>query len=159
MRTLVHVLILLLEVVPDLQTERAVVDIRRSSTGATIVRRKRGSVTYLPVVIAAREGKRAVQKLIQGAKETPSYAAEFKYFMKPGGFPRALQDFKQLRPKAVIEFGGDGDGAEIMMGRVGDRKIVLKRRGGVGKPTIELIKLRPESTNHIMDIVTYVDEL
>ena len=160
MRPLLYTYILLSATLHILLTERTTNDKRRiSSDDNSIIRRKRGSVVYLPVLIAKREGKRAFQKLIHGAKKTPSYTEEFKYFLKPGGFEKALQDFKLLRPKAVIEFGGDGDEAAIWMGRVGDRKIILKKQGTTGTPTIELIKLRPESTYHIMDVVTYVDKL
>lgn len=157
MRQLLRVFILFLATLPVLHTEWTTKHIGRVSMDETPIIRKRGSVVNLPVVIAAREGKRAFMKLIQGAKETPSDAFEFKYFSKQGGFAKALQDFKSLRPKAVIEFGGDGDDAAIMMGRVGDRKIILKRYGSVGHPTIELIKLVPKSTYHIMDVVSYVD--
>ena len=120
------------------------------------LRRKRGSVVNISFRIASREGKRAAEKLLHDAQAIPSPPIGFKGFRKSGGYAKALQDFQSLRPRSVIDFS-DGYEAETMVGRVGDRTIILKKRGPVGKPTIELIQQHPESMYHIMDIVTYID--
>ena len=120
------------------------------------LRRKRGSVVNISFRIASREGKRAAEKLLHDAQAIASPPIGFKAFRKSGGYAKALQDFQSLRPRSVIDFS-DGYEAEMMVGRVGDRTIILKKRGPVGKPTVELIQQHPESMHHIMDIVTYVD--
>ena len=160
MGLLLRVCVLLSATLPVLNAEMNLNDIKWfSRNNPSIFRRKRASVVYFPVRIAAREGKRAVQKLLQGAKETPSYTAEFKTFQKPGGYETALLDFRSLQPKGVIEFGGEklGSGPDIIVGRVGDRNLILKKQGSFGKPSIDIIKLRPDSAYHIMDILTYIN--
>ena len=159
MGLLLRVCILLSATLLVINTERNLNDIKWFlRNNPSIFRRKRASFVYLPVHIAAREGKRAVQKLLQGAKESPSYTFGFKNFEKPGGYETALQEFRSLEPKGVVEFGGfDGSDTDIIVGMVGDRNVILKKQGNLGKPCIDIIKLRPESAYHVMDIITYVD--
>ena len=120
-------------------------------------RRKRSS----PLLrYAAREGDKAVQQLLSRAEEIPSNTYKFKRFRKPGGWETALIDFRSLPLTNVIEYGGRRFARinmEYVVGRVGDRNFVLKKRGRFGKPSIEVMKLTPRYPYHLADIISYVD--
>ena len=85
-------------------------------------------MVYLPVRIATREGKRAVQKSLQEAKETPSYTSKFKNFQKSSSYETVLPEFRAIQPNGVIEFDRekfDGSTAAFKVGMVGDRNLIL----------------------------------
>ena len=149
---------LLLSAIPDLGAEKCQTDSNLfSRNNSTLFRRKRASAISRFV---EREGKRAVQKLLQGAEETPSNTYKFKSFQKSGGWDAALRDFLSIQPIGVIEYGGryfDGINIDFLVGRVGDRNFLLKKQGRLGKPSIEIIKLTPRYPHHLVDKITYVD--
>lgn len=147
--------------IPSLGAEKCKNDVNCfSRMQSSKSKEKRTSAYNFYMNFAAREGKRAVQKLLQGAEETPSYTYQFKSFQKSGGWEMALDDFQGIQLTNVAVYGGkyfDGINWDVMVGRAGDRNILLKKRGWSGKPSIEVMKLTSPDPHHLSDIITYID--
>ena len=150
--------VLMVTVYP-LKTDDSAKDIKQSPDYTSINRKNRASVVLISRHIARREGRKAVEKLLQGARETSS-SSNSKYFQKHGNFETAIKDFKSLTPDDVMELEDNAiTGTFIVEGTVGDRLLQVKQRGIRGSPSIEIQQMHVKSNNpfYMNYIISYVD--
>lgn len=102
------------------------------------------------------KGILAVKRILNGAMEVEPVTA-VREFVKRGNYDKALKDFQKTRAGAV-EFIEGPNGAMGRMGTIGDRKIILKKKGEEGNPTLEVIKtvdLNGQKSGRITEKITY----
>lgn len=138
----------------------SIIDIGRSNsgcTGCTITHHGIG-LTKRAVIIeqAVFNGLKAAKFLLKEAKsvgkEDKLLGANIKEFQKTGGYLRAYTDFRALAPSNVRDLGWPG--YTRLMGRVGDRVLILHHKGFTNASMLEIIK---DQSGPEMSIIYYID--
>lgn len=86
-----------------------------------------------------KKGAAAVLRLINGLNELPSDDKLTRVFEKKGSYLTAIRDFKSVSPEKISTFSLPS-GNKGIFGKVGDRTIMVEKRGDTGNPTILIIR-------------------
>ena len=105
---------------------------------------------------AAVKGLRAAKYLLRGSKRVGQgqklFNDKINEFRKAGGYEQATADFRTIKPINVKEWGSPG--LAMTSGRVGNREIVLHRKGFFETGMVEIIKWHGTSKKHV-DVIHY----
>ena len=132
---------------------------KRSDEFPPVTRQARAAIYLLARKIRARDGKKVVETMLQGARET-SASANTKYFQKRGTFAMAVREFHSLKPQKTMEMEINPlADTFIIDGIVGDRLIQVKTRGHRGLPSVEIKQLgvKPNTPFYMNYIIYYVN--
>ena len=106
----------------------------------------------------AIKGAEIVNMLLRGTTKIPSKNGKISVFTKPGSFATAINEFKALKPiniqssnKWVLSK------SDMVSGMVGDRLIVIERRGTMGKPTMSILREK-DGVYDRADKIIYTDD-
>ena len=89
----------------------------------------------------AVKGAEIVKKLLKGATIIDSTSRR-RLYMKHGTFQTAVDDFKRIKPEpTTVEKSHKYHWeSNIVSGKVGDRFIVVERKGNMGSPTLTILR-------------------
>ena len=106
---------------------------------------------------SALKGAEIVKKLLRGATQIDLNNKNIRVFKKFGTFRSAIDDFKALNPSNFHSSSTHVYQNTVVSGRVGDRFIVIERRGNTGLPTMS-IKREKEGVYDHTDTIIYTDK-
>lgn len=87
------------------------------------------------------EGLRAAKSILKGYKRVPErmrHFNEMEEFQKRGSFIEAWDDFHSVDPQDITETGIPGQ--MRLVGKIGDRTLILQQRGLTDEPSLEIVK-------------------
>ena len=89
----------------------------------------------------ASKGAEVAKILLRGASHIQTKNRNIRIFTKPGTFETAVAEFKALNP-INIESANTFNlyQSSLVSGKVGDRLIVIERKGNVGNPTMSILR-------------------
>ena len=101
-------------------------------------------------ITGTAKGLAAAQKLLAGAEKVKTTSKNYRSYMKAGNYETALADFnsvtavvKKANPVGLFSYLGPRSNpyGPTLLGRVGDRRLILKQSGDLysrGSPVLEI---------------------